>query len=286
MGKFTAYKRIVIFQPRNAWVCDLGAGSALTPRFNTSEDRFDTAAGTRKPVARSRQLVIPVFDETKLAHLRVMWKEGCEIRAILLGGGSNIVWELDSEFNLVEFGGGPGQVTGANIELETDLFSGSIYQSHDLLSGIPWDCEDATLSGGTYYLPGPSGWLGNKWVVSSGDTVDEFGLFVGSGAPQLEMYFPVQGAAFTLGGTFTGNIKTLDHSGATLTTTAKGTAGVDVTGTIDSGTWKIQINVTTASTRPQLTITDPGSLASDRVGECVDCSDPDAVATSTPAWSS
>lgn len=286
MSKISSYKRIVVYQPRSAWVCDLGPGSALTPQYNTQEDRFNTAAGTRKAIARSRRLIIPVFDEDKIEHLRVMWKEGCEIRALAIGAGSHIVWDLDSAFNMVEFGGGPGQLSGVNIELETDLFSGSIYQGQDVLSGVPWDCEDATLSGGVYYLPGPSGWTGNKWVVSSGDAIDEIGTFSGAGAPQLTMYFPLEGLEFSLAGSFTGTMKTLDHSGATLGTTTKATVGAVETGTIDVGTWQIQIDVTTANTRPTLTVTEAGSLASDRVGECVDCSDPDAVAAAPPAWSS
>jgi len=267
-------------------VCDLGPGSALAPRFDVGEEKFSTAAGTRKPISRFRSLVIPVFNEDKLSFLRTMWHEGCEIRAILIGGGGNIVWDLDSEINLVPFPGEPGQITGANLELNNDLFAGSIYQAKDILSGIPWECESATADGATFYFPGPNGWQGDKWEVSSGDSVDEFGLFTGSGSPKLEIHFPMSGLQFTLGGTWTGNLKTLDWSGSTLSTISKATAGTDVTGTIDDETWKIQVNVTTASTRPTLTVNSAGALDSNRVGECVDCSDPSAEASGIPAWSS
>lgn len=286
MGKFSAFDRIVVYQRRSGWVCDLGPGSALSPQFDTSEEYFDTAAGTRKAIARRRSLVISVFDDTKIRHLRKMWREGCEVRAILVGRGSNLVWELDSEINLLDFGGGPGEVSGANLVLGTDIYVGSIYHGEDLLSGIPWECETAQSIGGTFYFAGPSGWQGNRFTASSGQSVDEAGVLSGAGSPQLEMYFPLQGLQFVLGGSFIGNLKTLDFSGATITTNTKAVTGTDVTGTIDSGTWKIQINVTSASTRPTLTVTSAGSLASDRAGECIDCSDLDEVASSAPSWSS
>lgn len=284
MGKFTQYQRIVVYQPRSAWVCDLGPGKCLSPRFDVSENRFDTAAGTKKAIARFRRLVIPVFDEDTLKHLEVMRKEGCEIRAIAIGGGSHIVWELDSAINLVPFGGSPGQITGANLELETDIFEGSIYQSSDLLSGVPWACEDATLDGGTYYLPGPTGYTGNRWVMASGQSVDEDGTLTGSGTPQLTMHFPLQGATVQLKGAWIGSMKTLDHSGATLSTTNKLTNGSLPTATIDDGTWNIQFDVTTASSAPELHVTDAGDLESNRTGDCIDCSDPTTTGT-TPGWS-
>ena len=287
MSKFNNFERIVIYQPRSAWVCDLGSGHALSPRYSPSEDYFATAAGTRKPVARSRPLVIPVFDEDKIRYLRTMHKEGCEIRALLIGKGANLVWDLDSEFNMVEFGAGPREVSGVNIIMDTDLFAGSIYQGADLLSGIPWECETGTDDGtGTFYFPGPSGWQGNKYVVSTGDAVDEDGLFSGSGAPQLTMYLPLEGATFQLEGAWIGTMITRDWTGATLTSTSKLTNGATPSGTIDDGTWTVEFNVTTANSRPEMYITAAGALASNRPGECIDCSDLDAVAAAAPGWSS
>lgn len=286
MAKIHNYDRIVVYQRRSGWVCDLGPGSAMTPRYNPSEEYFDTAGGTKKPIARRRSLVIPVFDEDKVAHLRKMWREGCEMRAILIGKGAHLVWDLDSEFNMVEFGGEVGSISGANLIFDSDVFVGSVYQGEDLLTGIPWECETATDVSGTVYFPGPDGWTGSRFTAASGQSTDENGALSGAGTPQLEIHFPMQGLQFTLGGTFTGSLVTLDHSGATLTTNSKAVAGTDITGTIDSGTWKIQINVTAATTRPKLTVTSAGSLASDRVGECVDCSDLTAEAASAPSWSS
>lgn len=286
MAKIHNYERIVVYQRRSGWVCDLGPGSALTPRYNPSEEYFDTAGGTRKPIARRRSLVIPVFDDDKISHLRKMWREGCEMRAILIGLGAHLVWDLDSEMNMVEFGGEPGSVSGANLIFDSDVFVGSVYQGEDLLTGIPWECETATDVGGTVYFPGPDGWTGSRFEASSGQSVDENGALTGTGNPVLTIHFPMQGLDFSMGGSWTGDMKTLDHSGATLTTHTKAILNTDITGTIDSGTWKIQITVTAASSRPTLLVTNSGSLASDRVGECVDCSDLTAEAASAPSWSS
>lgn len=286
MSKFSAFDRMVIYTPRTGWVCDLGGGSALSPRFTVDESRFETAEGTEKPIARRRRLIIPVFDDAKALHLRKVQIESCNVRALLIGLGTNIVWEFDSELNIVPFGGGVDQVSGVNAELATHVFECSIYQNSDLLAGIPWECQDASAEGSTYYLPGPTGFQGNRWEVSSGDSVDEDGTFSGSGAPKLEMYFPLEDLQYTLGGNFIGNIKTLDFSGATLSTTTKSVTGTDVNGTIDAGTWKIQINVTSASSRPTLTVRSAGALHSDRVGGCIDCSDPTAELSTAPSWTS
>lgn len=285
MGKINKVDRIVVFQPRSGWVCDLGPGSALSPLYNPNEEYFRTGAGTSEAVARSRPLTIPVFDDDKITHLRKMKREGCEIRAIIIGG-THLYWGMDSEINLVEFGGQPGAVSGANVVLNSDLFSGAVYQSNDLLSGIPWECETAETISGTIYFPGPKGWNGPRYVVGSGQSTDETGTLSGSGSPQLEIHFPLEGLQFTLGGSFVGDMKTLDFSGNTLSTFSKPGVSGDETGTIDDGTWKIQINVTSADGRPTLKVTDAGALVSDRVGECVDCSDLDAEAASAPAWSS
>ena len=108
MAKFVQYERIVLFQRRNGWVCDLGPGSALAPVYRAGEEYFDSGAGTKKPIARDRSLVITCFDEDKMLHLRKMWHEGCEVRAILIAGGTNLVWEMDSAMNFVENGASTG----------------------------------------------------------------------------------------------------------------------------------------------------------------------------------
>lgn len=286
MSKFNAYQRIVVFQPRNAWVCDLGGGNALAPRLAWSDERFRTAAGTRRAVARERSLTIPVFDEDRLKHLRKMQIEGCELRAFCISKDANIVWTYDSEINLVPFGGAPGQLSGSNLELNTDVFECSIYQGEDLLAGIPWECQSATADGGTFYFPGPLGFLGDRWAAESGQATDEDGSLSGSGSPTLTMFFPLEGLQYTLGGEFTGSIKTLDHSGSTLSTVSKPVAATDVSGTIDTGTWKIEIEVTSALTRPTMLVTNAGAQVAPRAGGCIDCTDLTAELSSAPGWSS
>ena len=175
MAKFINYKRIVVFQPRSGWVADLGPGRCLAPDYSVNEEYFRTGAGTRKSISRSRQMIIQVFDESTVTHLRKMHKEGCAMRCIAVGDKTSIIWDRDSEFNLVEFGGTIGGFSGVNLVFHNDVQWGSIYQSYDILAGIPWECETATLIDGVYYLAGPSGWVGNRFIGANGDSVDEDG---------------------------------------------------------------------------------------------------------------
>ena len=289
MAKFVSFKRIVIYQPRNGWVVDLGAGRCTAPVYNVGESYFNTGAGTRKSVSRTREMIIQVFDETSIDILRIMHKEGCEMRAIAIGEKSFIVWNIDSEINFVEQNGGVGGFSGANLIFNTDVFSGSIYQSEDLMGGVPWECETASLDtdGSTYVLPGSSGYQGDRWVVSSGDSVDEDGLATYSGNMTLTFIAPLEGARLNFTGTWAGTIKTLDWSGATLATYNKLIATTDQSVTVDDGTWKIEVQVgASASTRPVCKLLAAGSLADPRRGGCIDCSDLSVTLSTAPSWTS
>jgi len=285
MAKFVNYRRIVLYQRRSAWVADLGAGKCLAPDFSVNEEYFNSGAGTRKAISRTRQLVIPVFDETTIEHLRIMHMEGCEVRCIAVGDAQIIFWDLDSEFNLTDFGGQLGGFSGVNISLHNDIVWGAVYQAKDLLSGIPWECQSAVNEDGTYYFTGPSGFTGSRWVVGSDNTVDGAGVMSGTGDPEIEIHLPLEGATFSLDGNFIGQIETLDFSGATLTTTVKNTPSAE-SAVIDDGTWKVKITVNSASSRPELRITDPGSIVSPRVGGCIDCSNLTATLSTAPSWTS
>ena len=287
MSKFINYKRIVIYQPRNAWVVDLGPGRCKAPLYDPSERYFRTGKGTSIAVSRTRRMIIEVFDESMLNVLRVMHKEGCEMRAICIGDDTAIVWEFDSAFNLVETNGGLGGFAGANLVFNSDVQWCSVFQAKDLLSGIPWACETATDIGGTFYLPGPDGWVGNRWVASSGDSVDEDGAATVSSSMTFTMYFPLEGATVNFSGTWTGSINFKDHSGSNLSTLLKNVAGTDASSTVPDGTWTIQVNVSAnTTTRPEMYVTNPGSLKDPRRGGCIDCTDLDAELGSAPGWSS
>ena len=135
------YKRIVVFQPRSGWVCDIGANQMLQPRFSAGEDYFQTGAGTSRAVARRRTFEIPITDLDVIAHLRIMHQQGCEVRMIAIGWSSHVIWEMDSEINLVPFRGGARSFAGEKLVFQSDVFNCSIYQAGDLLEGIPWYCR-------------------------------------------------------------------------------------------------------------------------------------------------
>ena len=287
MAKFVNYKRIVIYQPRNAWVVDLGPGRCKAPTYNMGDEYFNTGAGTRKAIARQRDMIIQVFDETHVDTLRIMHKEGCEMRCIAVGDETAIVWEMDSEINFIENNDGIGGFSGGNLIFFNAVKWGSIYQSKNILAGIPWACETATDDGGTFYLPGPDGWTGNRWQGASGDSVDEDGLATITGSDlRLEMYFPMQGATINLTNAWAGSVDYLDFSGATISTTTKSTKLLDSSETIPDETWKILVKVTSADSEPTIHVTNPGSMEDPRRGGCIDCSDLIATLSTAPDWSS
>ena len=216
-----------------------------------------------------------------------MERQGCELRCIAIGDKASIVWEMDSAINVVERQGGLGSLSGANVVLFNSVHKGSIYRSSDLLSGIPYECETAVEIGGTYYLPGPSGFQGNRYVGTSGDTVDENGAAtIGGTYLTLNMHFPLEGAVIKFGGNWTGVVRTQDFSGSNITSNAKGVAGTDLELTVDSGTWKLQVDVSTSTTRPTMEVVSAGDLHEPRVGGCIDCDDLSATLSTAPSWTS
>ena len=227
-----------------------------------------------------------LIDNDILAHMRVMHNEGCEIRLIAIGDENHLLWNADSEINLVPFFGTSRSPSGYRLELDTDTFNPMVWISNDLLSGVPWACESSVEESGVYYFGSSSNYIGDRYVASSGDSVDANGLASLTSDAQLDFYLPIQGASFTLTGSFTGTLKTLDYSGATITTYNKNVTGTDVTGTIDDGTWTIKVTVNTSTTTPKMLISSPGDSPGNRVGGCIDCSDLDATQASPPAWTS
>ena len=282
------YKRIVVYQPRRVGCVDIGPSHMLAPRFSSGEDYFASSAGTSRAVSRVRSIEIPIVDRTTIEVLRSMHMEGCEMRMIAFGHNTNLIWGLDSEINLVPFRSGPGGFLGERLIFNTDVFWGGVYQSERLFDGIPWYCQDATLdtSDNNYYLPGPSGYQGDRWLCSgSTETVSKDGVLTGS--VTLTTYFPMQTAQLTLHPGWVGTFKTLDFGGATLTSETKNLADTDVV-TIDDGTWKVEVNVTVSTGPPNITVTDVGDIESVRRGECIDCSDLSAEvsALTAPSWTS
>lgn len=285
------YKRIVVYQPRRVACVDIGPSHMLAPRFSSGEDYFASSAGTNRAVSRTRSIEIPIVDRSTIEVLRSMHQEGCEMRMIAFGHDSHLVWDLDSEINLVSFRGGPRSFLGERLIFNTDVFWGSIYQSERLFDGFPWYCQDATLdtSDNNYYLPGPTGYQGTRWQCGGGSpstvSVDKDGVM--SGTLVLTMIFPMQTAELTLHPAWVGTFKTLDFSGNTLTSTAKALNDTEVV-TIDDKTWKIELTVTVSTGPPYITVTDVGDIESVRRGECVDCSDLSAEvsAVTAPSWTS
>ena len=74
MSSFTNFKRIVLFQRRNGWVCDVGAGRSMMPSFDESREYFGAGSGVNQSIGANRSMTIPVFDEESIAHLR-RWKD-------------------------------------------------------------------------------------------------------------------------------------------------------------------------------------------------------------------
>lgn len=280
-----SYKRIVLYQRRSAWVEDIGSTDMLAASYSTSEEYFRTGAGTSVPIARNRVFEVPIIDQDVLHNLEVMRKEGCEIRMIAIGENFHVIWNQDSAIDLVPFAGGPGQFGGQRLRLESGLFEAAVYQHENVLFSVPWTCETAESIGGVDTLPGPAGYPGDRWTTSvAGVVVDESGILA-SGNATLVQHFPLEGATISLEDDWIGTVKTLDWTGATLTTISKPTSAT-VTAVVDDGTWKIETNLTLNGDPPVIRISLPGDIAAVRPGECIDCTDLEAEAAAAPDWSS
>ena len=265
-------------------MADIGSNDMLAATYSASEEYFQTGAGTSVPISRSREFDCPIIDQDVLTHLEIMRKEGCEVRMIAIGENFHINWNQDSAIDLIPFAGGPGQFGGQRLRLQCGLFEAAVYQHENLIFSVPYTCETAALDSGVYYFPGPAGYAGDKFIVSSGDTVDEQGTLTAVTDVQLTIHAPIEGATLSLENTWQGSVKTLDWTGATLSTISK--AAPDITGVVDDGTWKILVTVTQGDDPPMIRITDPGDIVASREGGCIDCTDLEAETGSAPDWSS
>ena len=280
------FRRIVVFQPRSGWVADMVSGQFGPPSFEASEQYFETGQGRQEPVSRTRRWTIPVVDLDVAHHLRIMQREGCEIQAIGVGFNLHTMWLSSSAVNVVPFRNRAGQLGGVNLVLENSLFETGIWQGENILSGIPWECQTGTASGSDFVFPGPSGYDGPMWDVKGTDAeVEADGTLTvsGSGNPELEIVFPLEGATLDATDGWSGSIKHQDWSGATLATTFVSGSGGNFT--VYDGTWSLLLTVTSGTAAPGFTVVHPGA-ATLRVGGCINCSNESATFTGPPSWSS
>ena len=317
------YDRIVIWQPRTGNVLDVMGNEALnigTPTSST--DYFD--GGRAEIISKDDSFGLDLIRSSQIHHLKKMINQGCEFRIFGIGKSVVQSWFVDTKGSLIPVRRGAGQFAGARFETVSRHKSSAICQSANVLECFPWNMTVATErdpetpagvgsgSGGIGSGSGSGGigsgaglgsgsgsgsgsapvwelkgrrdddFVGPLWVVSEGDSVDGFGRFSGTSA-FLSYTFPVQGLRLVLTGNWAGTLVCKSFSGIVLETFTK-TMGNDLSATIPDETWTVEWTVTSAFEIPRATVDYAGQKVAPRNGECIDCSDPDAQAT-TVDWS-
>lgn len=283
------YTRVVIWQPRSGFVCDIGGADALAASFpQVSESYFVQTGKSAHLRSRSRTIRLPVFREDLRRHLRLMEEQGCEVRLLALGLSAHQTFFMDAFMRLVEREATFPALAARELVVDSRRLEAFALRSEDLLAAAMWECTDATVIGSGDPVLRRSDqlvWAGPEWEVGSGDSVDSYGaLSVGSGGSAvMEFICPIQGARLLLddaGGEVSGTLEALDWEGTTVLDSASAGTALD----IPERTWKLRVTITEASERPRLLVENAGAPVSPRLGVCLDCSDPSASAAEAPSW--
>lgn len=306
----TQFGRIVFFQTRTGFCVDIGPSEALTSQGPGTTEEFLVVEGTELAISRSHFFQVPVLMAHHIEILRTMSQLGCDTRVYALAGAAGVsqVWDVpDSKLIVEDINRGPRNFGGALVTLRSSIYSGAIFQGRNLLSGIPFECTRTItvfnvdgLGCGSGFGSGGSGqgqdlalrsfngdhFVGPYWSPDAvGASVDMSGRLTLGTASGLDLstIFPLQGATLQFSGEFSLTWSFYDWNSQLVSSgshTGLGTTDV----LVPSNAWRFDINVTEASSIPNLEVVSPGLALDPRIGDCVDCSNFNAVATRTPQW--
>lgn len=277
------YDRVVIWLSNQGHVVDLGGHRSVgsgTPE--QTETRFNLAAGDSRARQRTNRFEISTIDDGVRAFLRLMRHMGCKARLVAFSpGGAHEFWYQEARIQFIDRRSGDLAFAGGTVILENRIFNPGIWQSDNLLEGVPWYGAVATSDGVTFYLESPTlnAYEGPKWVGSSGDSVNFEGLATIATSFVLTIEFPCEDAWIRLsdaGATVFGTLEAQDWNGVTIGTVAQGIAFK-----VPRKTWHLVITITAASTQPRLEVIRSGAIRDPRFGDFeTDC----ATRVASPYW--
>ena len=302
--------RAVFVQPLTGHVVDAQARFSMPSNIITTTEKTMRVDGTSRVISRLHSLSFPLLRECDISSLRQMCGQGWPVICYVIGFNVHGVWAVAESLDVTDVRRAPASMAGSAASLRSHVFDGAIYQSYNLVEGIPWACTSsyqlpvasglgsgsgAGIGSGSgslqdYILAraGQTGWDGPAWDPGGrGAEVDFVGELTKSGQidPTLSMIMPIQGATLKISGEENATqARFYDWSGVQLPGTITKTNGIDsASGQVPDGTWRIVFSVDEAHVQPIIEITNPGPEIDPRPGIYVG---PDKVQNGVPQWSS
>jgi hypothetical protein len=288
-----------MWQPRSGSVLDVMGHEAVGGVTPSSKSKYMAGSSASK-IKGSDELEFRLIKSDLVEHVKLMLQNQCPVHLVAFGFDRHQMWLADARLRVTDGRSGGGGFAGADIMLDSQRASAAVCQVTNILECAPWNSTVAKVrtaaqspsGSGSGFTSGetaqytlqtwkPATFNGPEWQVGEGDRVTSGGTFKGTLAT-LAFDFPVGGARFNAVGEWSGTIRQLSWSGGTIQEDAK-TAGVDVEITIDDQMWRLEVEVTAADEQPRMTVDFAGQSDGARIGACIDCSDPSAVA-GTPFW--
>jgi len=299
--------RAVFVQELTGHVVDAQARFAMPANIITKREQSMRIDGASVPIKRFHTLEWPLLRECDISSLRQMCGQGWPVTCYVIGFNVHGIWAVGENLDVTDIRRGPGTMAGSMATMRSHTFDGAIYQSYNLVEGIPWACTDsyaiptligsgsgAGLGSGSGDLQewmlariGQTGWDGPHWDPGGpGASVDFMGTLTKSGTidPVLSWILPLQGATLEISGDENATqARFYDWSGNLLSGTITKTNGIpSASGVIPDGTWRVEFSVDEADVQPIIQITNPGPMIDPRPGIYVGS---DKVQIGVPGWS-
>lgn len=262
------FNRVVIWDTKGGTILDLPSRYVLSGASpSISEEYVDLANGSQVPVRRTSEVQVPITANELDVLAEVIQRSKCPVKAAFIGqeGTDSFLWLEPTRLQVRD----PQVETGLQaqkvLELKSKVFYPGIWESEDLVGGIPWQGTEGVvfedIEGSPTRLEPKGeprfGYRGPGWEVSSeSDSVDLKGEAQLSSDAKLDFDFPVWGATLTIDtivGFSLGNIvvNALNFNKSVIKTV---TAQDDTEFVIPEKTWSIEISVSSSTARPKVRV--------------------------------
>lgn len=266
------FERVVVWQPATGSIINLPSRYILSNDGpSESEEYAQLASGSKTPVRRTNSVQIPVTHKELGLFTEIIQRSSCPVEAAFISSDDydNWIWNEPTRLQVTDPEVESGQLAEKVIELENNVFFPGIWESTDLIGGVPWQGTKGKVAeeiDGTPIRLEPEGqfrkgYTGPGWEgTKETDSVDLAGEASLNSDATLEFNFPVWGATLqieTLLGFSLGNIvvNALNFNKSVLKSVS---ASQDTEITLPDETWSIEVSVASSTARPKITVKDVG----------------------------
>jgi len=301
------FERIAIFQPSSGTIIDLPTRYVLgLSGPEESEEYTRLASGSKLPTRRTMRVQVPVTHKELALFGEIFHRTKCPVQAAFIGGADtdNWLWLEPVRLQVRDPEISGGLQAEKVFDLESSVFYPGIWESTDLIGGVPWQGtkghEFTDLAGKPVRLEPEGnprlGYQGPGWEVDAeSDTVDSVGESSLSSEATLRFNFPMWGATLRvdtlLGYQLSGVVvNALDFNRSVLKSVT-GSAGTTIT--LPDRTWAVEVRVSSSSSRPKILVDSVGYqkarvLAGGVSPDCTRVDDPDyqplPIPNEAPQW--